>query len=597
VGALAAVLRDAPGGESGAVRRMLDAAPDRGSKVWLHTEGRCSLGVASTEDLNDASIAAEQGVALAICGRIDNLSDVVARLGRRGPVSTSPAAILLAAFRELGDDAVKALRGAFCGVLTDGSSIRAFRDHVGFGLLHYGERGADVYVATEASQVLAGCGSARVPQPEFLVSLLYDRYEDETLCAVKGVRRLPQGSMLEAGPNGVRWSRFWRPDELLETARLTTGEVQGRFDELMTQAVARVLTGRDVVALSGGIESSAIAAYASPEHRRRWNRPLPALSAVYPRFPAIDERASVELLAAELGLELHVFVPQASPLDGLREWVQRAGGPAPSSFSQPRELYLTARSLGYRTILNGNYGELATDVGQPNLVTHLVRARRLRALRALIGAERARGVSRWAVARQLARATVPVAVVDAYDSRRRQESFGPDWLDRTMIGRQAPRQVRAQGRWRQAQVASFYIPRLQVEADEMEQVASGVQVRWPWADVDLWEFFLRLPAETKYPDLQPRKLFVRRLLRGMVPDAILDQPAKTAFGDAEMQWIDYGFLRQLLRGPKERIAGVDYERLATHLDDEDLRPRDFRYIRNLAAIHLFLEEWPDRTRS
>jgi hypothetical protein len=192
---------------------------------------------------------------------------------------------------------------------------------------------------------------------------------------------------------------------------------------------------------------------------------------------------------------------------------------------------------------------------------------------------------------------VPAAVVDAYDDRRRQDSFGPDWLDRTRIARQAPPQVRTRGRWRQAQVASFYIPRLQVEADEMEQVASGVQVRWPWADVDLWEFFLRLPAETKYPDLQPRKLFVRGLLRGRVPDAILDQPAKTAFGGAEMRWVDYGFLRKLLHDPKERIVGVDYDRLAKHLDDEDLRPRDFRYVRNLAAIHLFLEEWPDRTRS
>jgi len=576
---------------------MLDAAPHRGRKVRLHTEGRCSLGVASAEDLDDASIAAENGAALAVCGTIDNLDDIAARSGLRRPLPASPAAIVLAAFRELGDDAANALRGAFSGVFTDGSSIRAFRDHVGFGVLHYGDQGGNVYVATEARQVLAGAGSPRMPEPDFLESLLYDRYDDETLCALKGVRRLPQGSILVAGPNGVRWSRFWRPNELLETARLTTGEVQARFDELMTQAIARVLTGRDVIALSGGIESTAIAAYASPEHRSRWGRPLAALSAVYPRFPGIDERAPVELVAKELGLELHLFEPQAGPLDGLREWVQRCGWPAPSSFSQPRELYLAARGLGYRTILSGNYGELATDVGQPHLVTHLVRARRLRALRAFVGAERARGVSRGAIARQLARASFPSAVADAYDSRRRQDSFGPDWLDRTRVARQAPGQVRARGRWRQAQLASFYIPRLAVEADEIEQASTGVQVRWPWADVDLWEFFLRLPAETKYPDLRPRKLLVRRLLRGKVPDAILDRAEKTVYGDAEMRWIDYRLLRELLRHPEERIAGVDYDRLGRHLEDEDLPARDFRYIRNLAAIHIFLEEWPDRTRN
>jgi asparagine synthetase B (glutamine-hydrolysing) len=576
---------------------MLQAAPARGTNIQLHTVGRCSLGVVTTNGASDASIAAEPGAALALCGRIDNLDEVVARLNHDGPPPTAPAAIMLAAFRQFGEDVANALRGAFSVVVTDGSFIRAFRDHIGFGVLHYGQHGADVYVATESGQVLAGSGRPREPEPAFLVSLLYDRYEDETLCALKGVRRLPQGTVFRAGPNGVSWSRFWRPDELLETARFTANEVQLHFDALMTQAVSRVLTGQDVVSLSGGIESSAIAAYASPEYRRRWGRKMSALSAVYPRFPSIDERASVELLAAGLGLELHLFVPQEGPLDGLREWVKRSGGPAPSSFSRPRELYLTARELGYRTILNGNYGELATDVGQPDLVAHLIRARRLGAVRALIGAQRARGVPGRSVIRQLVRASVPVGVVDAYEHRRRQPSFGPDWLDRTRIARRAPPQVRTRGRWRQAQVASFYIPRLQVEADEMEQAATGVQVRWPWADVDLWEFFLRLPAETKYPDLQPRKLFVRRLLRGRVPDAILDQPVKTIYGDAEMQWIDYGFLRQLLRDPKDRIAGVDYARLAQHLDDEDLRARDFWYIRKLATIHLFLEEWPGRTHA
>jgi len=138
------------------------------------------------------------------------------------------------------------------------------------------------------------------------------------------------------------------------------------------------------------------------------------------------------------------------------------------------------------------------------------------------------------------------------------------------------------------------VPRLALEADEIDQASTGVQVRWPWADVDLWEFFLRLPAETKYPDLRPRKLLVRRLLRGKVPNGILDQSSKTVIDDAAMTWIDYGFLRGLFADSDERIAGVNYERLREHLRREDLPPRDFRYIKILAAIHVFLEEWPER---
>ncbi|MGH3115980.1 MAG: asparagine synthase-related protein, partial [Gaiellales bacterium] len=423
--------------------------------------------------------------------------------------------------------------------------------------------------------------------------LLYDHYEDETLCALRGVRRVPQGSVLSAGPNGVRWKRFWHPEDLLETAPLRAKEVEERFDVLMTQAVARVLTGKDVVALSGGIDSTAVAAYASPEHRRLSGGALAALTAFYPDLPGVDERAFVELVAQELGLELHLFRPEARPLDGLREWVSRCDGPAPSSFAQPREMYLLARSLGFRTILSGNYAEFSIDAGLQHLVTHLVRAGRLRALRALLRNESARGVSLGTIVRQLARGFVPSAILDTYDRRRHLESFGPDWLDRTRIARRVPRQVPRQGRWRQAQIASFYVPRLAVEADEIEQASSGVQVRWPWADVDLWEFFLRLPAETKYPDVRPRKLLVRRLLKGKVPDAILDRHEKASFDTAAMTWIDYSFLRRLLMRPQRQISGVDYTRLAEHLRQEDLPARDFKYIRNLAAIHVFLEEWPD----
>ncbi len=41
--------------------------------------------------------------------------------------------------------------------------------------------------------------------------------------------------------------------------------------------------------------------------------------------------------------------------------------------------------------------------------------------------------------------------------------------------------------------------------------------------------------------------------------------------------------------PNVRIAGVDYDRLAEHLRREDLVVRDFLYVRDLTAIHAFLE--------
>jgi hypothetical protein len=40
-----------------------------------------------------------------------------------------------------------------------------------------------------------------------------------------------------------------------------------------------------------------------------------------------------------------------------------------------------------------------------------------------------------------------------------------------------------------------------MEAGEICATLAGVTVGRPFADIDLWEFFLSLPAEIKYPDL------------------------------------------------------------------------------------------------
>ncbi len=58
-------------------------------------------------------------------------------------------------------------------------------------------------------------------------------------------------------------ARYWHPERMLETARLTPDEIQERFDELMIQAATRMVAGDDVVLLSGGVDSPAVAAYAA----------------------------------------------------------------------------------------------------------------------------------------------------------------------------------------------------------------------------------------------------------------------------------------------------------------------------------------------
>jgi hypothetical protein len=117
-----------------------------------------------------------------------------------------------------------------------------------------------------------------------------------------------------------------------------------------------------------------------------------------------------------------------------------------------------------------------------------------------------------------------------------------------------------------------------------------VTVHRPFGDIDVWEFFLSLPAEIKYPDLRSKTL-LRRLMRGRVTDRILDRRDKTVFDDHVMSQIDYGVLEQFLLEPDQRIRGVDYERLAARLDRRDLTLIDWLWMNDLVRIHAFLKQW------
>ena len=84
---------------------------------------------------------------------------------------------------------------------------------------------------------------------------------------------------------------------------------------------------------------------------------------------------------------------------------------------------------------------------------------------------------------------------------------------------------------------------------------------------------------------------MRSLLRGRVPDAILDRTDKTHFNEYVMTSIDYPGLRKWLTDPEYRVRGVRYERLVDHLEAEDLTLYDFIWARDLAAVHAFLALW------
>jgi asparagine synthase (glutamine-hydrolysing) len=573
---------------------MLAAAPHRGSKFTLAIHRRCVLGISNAPDYTDSFISADGELTAAFCGSLDNSSEIASGLEDSNP--KNPADLLAALFKSLGARAPNKLRGVFAGVVTDGNRVWCFRDHLGLKPLFYRDEPRAFFVALEAKQIVAGADISREPDIEVLEQIFYNRLSEDTPCTLKGVSRLPQAAILTADLEKIAQPvRYHRPEELIESSNLNEEQAAEKFSALFTQAVSRSLTGRDVVLLSGGVDSPAVAAYAAPLHQARSGRPLGALSALFPDLPKVDEQRFIELAAARFGIDLHSYRPKARPLDDVKRWCEVLDGPVPIlSVPETSECYARASELGFRGVLTGEAAEFVFDQSH-HLLGHLLLGLRFHEFLRLVSAERRRGVSWKKIRRRLFPSLIPARFSNLYLGLGGQDwpERIPQWLDAGVVNETPLRtdlMIPMRRRWKALQVFPFRGCTITQEADEICASLNKVVVRRPFADIDLWEFFLCLPARVKFPDLRSKTL-VRSLLRGRVPDEILDRRDKTLFDDHILASIDYPTLRLFLSDPRHRMRGVDYELLSERLDREDFTLIDWTWANDLARIHAFLNLW------
>lgn len=580
-----------------AVRRMLRASPHRGAALQIDTTGRAAFGVSNDPEHTDAWLARDNRRIAIFAGMLDNLRDLTLELGRTLRASledANPADVVLAAFAAWGDSAPARFRGVFSGALADEDQVWCFRDQLGFKPFFYREDARGFFAATEAKQVVAGAGISREPDLEGIQGILFGGPRN---LGIRGVERFPSSSTGTVDRAGrVRFTRYWDPERLLESARLTPVEVTERLRELMDQAVSRTVSGNDVVALSGGIDSPVVAAFAAPRHIELSGRPLQALSAVFPHLPSVDELPYIELVRERLEIPLQTYVPAARPLDRPDFWADLLDGPVDTlSIPEVAEIAAHTRQLGARRLLTGELFEYLVCMRQ-HVVAHLILHGRWRSAAGRLAEERTRGSSWSSVLRPHAVALLPPRIATRYVRlRNREHADLPPWLERNRVnglGYRRDLQTPARSRWLEAQLAPTGRggSSATIEANEISSAYHGVQPRTPLTDIDLWEFCLSLRAETKFPN-RILKVLVRHAMEGLLPEEILWRKDKTGFDAHVMATAEWDEIRRWTIGSQHRIAGIDYGALDLRLQSRAMDSFELGRARDLARAHAFLSLW------
>ena len=238
-------------------------------------------------------------------GEIYNFVELRERLERQGHRfnTHSDCETILHLYEEHGLDFVQHLRGMFAFALWDSKHRKLIvaRDRMGEKPVYVYETNGRVLFASEMKALLA---SGLVPfelDPTAVNLYFHYQYVPEPLTPLKGVKKLDAASMLvvDLDPWRVEEGRYWR----MEDAPPLEGYPATLIREQL-ETVSEIVIRSDVpvgIALSGGLDSSAIAALAA----RKYPGSMRAFSVGYPGGLENDERADARALANELGMPFH----------------------------------------------------------------------------------------------------------------------------------------------------------------------------------------------------------------------------------------------------------------------------------------------------
>ena len=233
--------------------------------------------------------------------RLDGRAELISQLGKTFATPPTDAELILHAYEAWKDDCVKHLIGDFAFAIWDNTRDRLFcaRDHLGVRQFYYSYSNNQFVFSNTLNCV------RRHPQVsnklnELAVGdfLVFGLNQDPATTIFSDIQRLPKAHTLVVSREGLRVRQYWTPAATPVRYKSDADYIE-RFNELLTQAVEdRLRTQNAGILMSGGLDSSAIAALTCKRAE------LNAYCVVYDSAFHDDERHYASLVAESLKIPL-----------------------------------------------------------------------------------------------------------------------------------------------------------------------------------------------------------------------------------------------------------------------------------------------------
>lgn len=270
--------------------------------------------------------------------------------------------VLLHGYREWGTELPKRLHGMFAFAIWDAGHRQLFlcRDRMGKKPLYLSRNGGELIFASLVSAIAAGMPgsqSLRV-NPQAMLTFLRLGYSFES-SLVDGVTELPAATWLRVDAAGrSEQKRYWQPPPISRSS--TSMGALKATRELLEEAVAARLEADVPLGcfLSGGIDSSLIAALAQRQLKERGDAPLKTFCVSMPDI-AYDEAAYARCVAEHLGTQHTELTasPQETLFDDMRRLISVTGEPTADSSILPTYWLCKAARQQVTVALCGDGGD------------------------------------------------------------------------------------------------------------------------------------------------------------------------------------------------------------------------------------------------
>ncbi|ETW98172.1 MAG: hypothetical protein ETSY1_19905 [Candidatus Entotheonella factor] len=522
------------------VKRLLGALTHRGPDGCdVHHRPSISLGHqhfwTTPEEAGERQpLTAPPSLDLVFDGRLDNRTTLQHELGCHEAQGRhlSDARLVLLAYQRWAEASFARLLGPFALALYDAGRRRVIcaRDPLGGRTLFYHLTATHLIIASEEQAILTHPAvTATLHTPRLATYFAAQAPAPGTTFFEAVHELLPAHAMVIETETSRTW-RYWDFDPGKTIRYRTNADYAEHFQALLHDSVGCRLraSSTPTVMMSGGLDSTSIAALAAQQHHRASpTQRLSTVSFVFDEFVSCDERAYMEAMTQRYQLQAtQVLGDDAWPLNHIETWPLNPNSPENDVYRHLQtRLYQQAHAASHHVMLSGEGGD-QLYLGAESWLTDLLAERQFaRAWRDSRLHIRYDGLLRFA------RRTGLHRLIGAHWLRRLWPKTDRSWL--TTEAKQAlpvddtwPPSALMASRPKQYQSLLGLSDAHGICVERHYASQAGVEIRYPYRDRRLVEFMLAIPTHQLY-DHGRYKPILRHAMKGLLPEPILNRVQPT----------------------------------------------------------------------